>query len=68
MALSSVGGNSTSLQVFRAWTGGTPWTVTTTPINTFDLVKYGFWSGEAIPGVSRPVTIRVRTAYSIAAT
>jgi len=34
----------------------------------FDLVKYGFWSGEAIPGVRRPVTIRVRTAYSIAAT
>ena len=34
----------------------------------FDLVKYGFWSGEAIPGVSRPVIIRVRTAYSIAAT
>jgi len=33
----------------------------------FDLVKYGFWSGEAIPGVRRPVTIRVRTAYSIAA-
>jgi len=33
----------------------------------FDLVKYGFWSGEAIPGVSRPVAIRVRTAYSIAA-
>ena len=34
----------------------------------FDLVKYGFWSGEATPGVSRPVIIRVRTAYSIAAT
>ena len=34
----------------------------------FDLVKYGFWSGEAIPGVSRPVIIRVREAYSIAAT
>ena len=34
----------------------------------FDLVKYGFWSGEAIPGVSRPVIICVRTAYSIAAT
>ena len=34
----------------------------------FDLVKYRFWSGEAIPGVRRPVTIRVRTAYSIAAT
>ena len=34
----------------------------------FDLVKYGFWSGEEIPGVSRPVTIRVRTAYSTAAT
>ena len=34
----------------------------------FDLVKYGFWSGEAIPGVRRPVAIRVRTAYSIAAT
>ena len=31
----------------------------------FDLVKYGFWSGEATPGVSRPVAIRVRTAYSI---
>ena len=34
----------------------------------FDLVKYGFWGGEAIPGVRRPVTIRVRTACSIAAT
>jgi len=34
----------------------------------FDLVKYGFWSGEATPGVSRPVIIRVRTAYSISAT
>ena len=34
----------------------------------FDLVKCGFWSGEAIPGVRRPVAIRVRTAYSIAAT
>jgi len=34
----------------------------------FDLVKYGFWSEEATPGVSRPVIIRVRTAYSIAAT
>jgi len=34
----------------------------------FELVEYGFWSGEAIPGVRRPVTIRVRTAYSIAAT
>ena len=34
----------------------------------FDLVKYCFWSGEATPGVSRPVIIRVRTAYSIAAT
>jgi len=33
----------------------------------FDLFKYGFWSGEATPGVSRPVIIRVRTAYSIAA-
>jgi len=33
-----------------------------------DLVKYRFWSGEATPGVSRPVIIRVRTAYSIAAT
>jgi len=33
-----------------------------------DLVQYGFWSGEAIPGVRRPVTIRVRTAYSIATT
>ena len=32
-----------------------------------DLVKYGFWSGEAIPGVRMPVTIRVSTAYSIAA-
>ena len=30
--------------------------------------KYGIWSGEEIPGVLRPVTIRVRTAYSIAAT
>jgi len=29
----------------------------------FDLVKYGFWSGEATPGVSRPVIIRVRTAF-----
>ena len=34
----------------------------------FDLAKCGFWSGEAIPGVSRPVIIRVRTAYSITAT
>ena len=34
----------------------------------FDLVKCGFWSGEAISGVRRPVTIRVRTAYSITAT
>ena len=36
----------------------------------FDLIKCGFWSGEAIPGVrtSRPVAIRVRTAYCIAAT
>jgi len=34
----------------------------------FDLVKCGFWSGEATPGVSRPVIIRVRTAYSITAT
>ena len=33
----------------------------------FDLVKYFSWSGEAIPGVRRPLTIRVRTAYSIAA-
>jgi hypothetical protein len=33
----------------------------------FDLAKYRFWSGEAIPGVRRPVFIRVRTAYSIAA-
>ena len=32
------------------------------------LAKYRFWSGEAIPGVRRPVFIRVRTAYSIAAT
>jgi len=34
----------------------------------FDLVKYCFWSGEAAPGVSRPVIIRVRAACSIAAT
>jgi hypothetical protein len=34
----------------------------------FDLAKYRFWSGEAIPGVRRPVFIRVRTAYSITAT
>ena len=27
-----------------------------------------FWSGEATPGVSGPVIIRVRTAYSNAAT
>ena len=33
----------------------------------FDLAKYRFWSGEATPGVRRPVFIRVRTAYSIAA-
>jgi len=33
----------------------------------FDLAKYRFWSGEAAPGVRRPVFIRVRTAYSIAA-
>ena len=30
--------------------------------------KYRIWSGEATPGVRRPVFIRVRTAYSIAAT
>ena len=34
----------------------------------FDLVKYCFWSGEETPGVCRPVVVRVRTAYSIAAT
>jgi hypothetical protein len=34
----------------------------------FDLAKCRFWSGEAIPGVRRPVFIRVRTACSIAAT
>ena len=34
----------------------------------FNLAKYRFWSGEANPGVRRPVFIRVRTAYSIAAT
>jgi len=34
----------------------------------FDLGKYCFWSGEATPGVRRPVPIRVRTAYSITAT
>jgi len=34
----------------------------------FDLAKFRFWSGEAIPGVRRPVFIRVRTAYSITAT
>ena len=34
----------------------------------FDLAKYRFWSGEATPGVRRPVTIRVRTADSISAT
>jgi len=34
----------------------------------FDLVKYGFWSGEETPGFSRPVIIRVLTAYSITAT
>ena len=28
----------------------------------FNLAKYRFWSGEAIPGVRRPVFIRVRTA------
>ena len=28
----------------------------------FDHVKCGFWSGEEIPGVSRPLVIRVRTA------
>ena len=33
----------------------------------FNLVKYCFWGGEATLGVSRPVTIRVRTAYSITA-
>ena len=33
-----------------------------------DLAKYRFWSGEAIPGVRRPVFIRIRTACSIAAT
>ena len=34
----------------------------------FDLAKYRFWSGEAIPGVRRHMFIRVRTAYSITAT
>jgi len=34
----------------------------------FDLIKYRFWSGEAIPGVCRPLIIRVHTAYSTAAT
>jgi len=34
----------------------------------FDLVEYRSWSGEATPGVRRPLNIRVRTAYSIAAT
>jgi len=34
----------------------------------FDLVKYCFWSGEATPGVRRPVIICVRKAYSLAAT
>ena len=34
----------------------------------FDLAKYRFWSGEATPGVRRPVFIRVCTAYSISAT
>ena len=34
----------------------------------FDLAKCRFWSGEATPGVRRPLFIRVRTAYSIAAT
>ena len=34
----------------------------------FDLVKYRFWSGEEIPGISRPVAICARTAYSITAT
>jgi len=34
----------------------------------FDLAKYRFWSGEAIPGVRRRVIIRVCTAYSITAT
>jgi len=34
----------------------------------FDLAKYRFWSGEATPGVHRPVFIRVRTACSITAT
>jgi hypothetical protein len=34
----------------------------------FYLAKYRFWSGEAIPGVLRPVFVRVRTAYSNAAT
>ena len=33
-----------------------------------DLAKYRFWSGEAIRGVRRHVSIRVRTAYSTAAT
>jgi hypothetical protein len=34
----------------------------------FDLAKYRFWSGEATPGVRRPVFIHVRAAYSITAT
>jgi len=29
----------------------------TTIESLFDLVKYCFWSGEATPGVGRPVTI-----------
>jgi len=36
--------------------------------SSFDLAKYRSWSGEATPGVSRPVIIRVRTADSNAAT
>jgi hypothetical protein len=34
----------------------------------FDLAKYRFWSGEATPGVPRPVFIRFRTAYGMSAT
>ena len=34
----------------------------------FDLLKCGFWSGEATHYVNRTAIIRVRAAYIIAAT
>ena len=74
MDLSGSGGSTAPYSIFvKFWFGPhQTWIHVSLSLNTieslFDLVKYGFWSGEAIPGVRRPVTIRVRTTYSIAAT